>query len=453
MKNFNDFSKICIYFLTLLFLLNLSSVYAQWQKIYIDTLAVGAVIPIAADIENDGDIDIILNQITDFNTFAGKIVWYQSPNWIKRNIQDNFGMAKASDLNNDGQSDIITTNISTGEVVWYEYPSWDKHIISTYLRLSLSLEVIDLDKDDDTDIIVIGAKDNKVKIVWYEAPDWAVHTISEDFYSPCFGLKCVDVDLDNDIDIIAPTGDGIFWFEAPAWNSHDIDTLKIGRNIIDIGDIDNDGDIDVLVGESESGRVIYYENPTWSQNVVDWIGGPWGVVLADLDKDNDLDIVVGGQDDDIVCWYESPSWTKYIIDDTLDEASGLCVIDINGDSLTDIVACCLFGSQLVLYKAIETKVNSKDLTPKKPKNLILQQNFPNPFNFSTTIRFQLPRSEYITLKVFDILGNEIETLISGYKSAGDYEISYNENNLASGIYFYILHFGSIIEIKKMILLQ
>lgn len=87
----------------------------------------------------------------------------------------------------------------------------------------------------------------------------------------------------------------------------------------------------------------------------------------------------------------------------------------------------------------------------------LKQNFPNPFNPSTSIKYSLNSSQFVTLKVFNVLGSEIATLVNEEKPAGNYEIDFNPAatnlKLTSGIYFYKLTAGSFIETKKMILLK
>ena len=88
-----------------------------------------------------------------------------------------------------------------------------------------------------------------------------------------------------------------------------------------------------------------------------------------------------------------------------------------------------------------------------PKEFCLYQNYPNPFNPSTKISWQSPVSGHQTLKVFDILGNEIATLVDEYKSAGNYEIRFDASGLSSGLYFYRLQAGSFIQTEKMILLK
>jgi len=83
----------------------------------------------------------------------------------------------------------------------------------------------------------------------------------------------------------------------------------------------------------------------------------------------------------------------------------------------------------------------------------LYQNFPNPFNPTTSILYNLKEESFVTLKVYDVLGKEIETLVNENKAAGQHEIFFNAKNIASGIYFYGLTAGRIHEMKKMILVK
>ena len=87
------------------------------------------------------------------------------------------------------------------------------------------------------------------------------------------------------------------------------------------------------------------------------------------------------------------------------------------------------------------------------KEFLLLQNYPNPFNPSTVICYQLPTSSDITLKVFDVLGNEVASIINEYKSAGRYEVEFNASALPSGVYFYRLIAGDFFSTKKMLLLK
>jgi hypothetical protein len=86
-------------------------------------------------------------------------------------------------------------------------------------------------------------------------------------------------------------------------------------------------------------------------------------------------------------------------------------------------------------------------------NFVLEQNYPNPFNPSTKIRFQVPNSSFVNLKVYDVLGNEVATLVNEEKTTGSYEVNFNAKGLSSGIYFYQLKVGNLISTKKMVLMK
>jgi hypothetical protein len=88
-----------------------------------------------------------------------------------------------------------------------------------------------------------------------------------------------------------------------------------------------------------------------------------------------------------------------------------------------------------------------------PVNFSLHQNYPNPFNPGTVISYQLPVNSDVLLKIFDVLGSEIATLVDEYKPAGKYEVEFDASRLASGIYFYKLQAGDYTSVKKMILIK
>jgi len=87
----------------------------------------------------------------------------------------------------------------------------------------------------------------------------------------------------------------------------------------------------------------------------------------------------------------------------------------------------------------------------QPYSFKLNQNYPNPFNPTTTISYSIPKSTFVSLKVYDILGNEVATLVNGEKSAGYYQLKFNGSKLASGVYFYRLTAGNKTDVKKLLL--
>jgi len=111
-----------------------------------------------------------------------------------------------------------------------------------------------------------------------------------------------------------------------------------------------------------------------------------------------------------------------------------------------------FDGSFTYSKTIEVDVNTM------PDDFVLSQNYPNPFNPSTTIKYSVPKiinnqSSIINLKVYDVLGNEVATLVNEEKSPGNYEVEWNASGFASGVYFYRLKAGDFNSVKKLVLMK
>jgi hypothetical protein len=111
------------------------------------------------------------------------------------------------------------------------------------------------------------------------------------------------------------------------------------------------------------------------------------------------------------------------------------------------------GNYGIMTEGIPIPNSIQDGDISMPLEFILCQNYPNPFNPTTKIKYQIPELSFVSLKVYDVLGNEVTTLVNEEKAIGTYEISWHAENLPSGVYFYQLKAGTFIETKKMILLR
>lgn len=116
------------------------------------------------------------------------------------------------------------------------------------------------------------------------------------------------------------------------------------------------------------------------------------------------------------------------------------------------------GNQLFLFdtksmKLIDSSLSVVAEVSVARRALELSQNFPNPFNPTTIINYQLPVNSFVTLKIYDILGREVAVLINGLRNAGYYSVIFNGTNLSSGVYFYRLQAGAYSETKKLLLLK
>ena len=111
--------------------------------------------------------------------------------------------------------------------------------------------------------------------------------------------------------------------------------------------------------------------------------------------------------------------------------------------------CWLFTTQLIDGNILGLTIYNSEI----PKEFHLYQNFPNPFNPITKIRFDIPSVRNVKLKVFDILGKEIESLTERLLSPGRYEYTFNAKNFTTGVYFYRIEAGDFVKVKKMVILK
>ncbi len=111
----------------------------------------------------------------------------------------------------------------------------------------------------------------------------------------------------------------------------------------------------------------------------------------------------------------------------------------------------IYQSETINYSDLTVTSLSDD--DELPTEFVLEQNYPNPFNPSTKISFTIPSSGFTSLKIYNVLGNEVTTLLNGALQAGKHNINFNATNLSSGTYFYKLSSGNFVETKKMMFLK
>jgi hypothetical protein len=217
----------------------------------------------------------------------------------------------AADMDNDGDMDIVSASEEDDAIAWYENdgaadPSWTAADIATSADAATSVFVADMDNDGDLDIVSASYNDNT--IAWYENngaadPSFTARTIT----TSADGAKSVfaaDVDGDGDIDVLSASmeDDKVVWYENdgaadPAFTASTITSSADRASSVYATDIDNDGDIDVLSASSFDDKIAWYENngaadPSFTAHTITTSAdGAASVFAADLDSDGDIDVL------------------------------------------------------------------------------------------------------------------------------------------------------------------
>lgn len=281
------------------------------------------------------------------------------------------------------------------------------------------------------------------------------------------------------------------------------------------GDYDNDGDLDLAVANyliDNSGINYIYSNNgdgtfdrLASEQVATDSEGSVGVAWGDYDRDGDLDLLFanGYNDDENNALYKnngnSNNWINLKLIGTQSNKSAIgakikAKAYIGGQlisqyrEISGLTGYCSQNSKNVhfglgdallidsltiewpsgIYQVFENVEANNFVTIKEgnilefndelkkinyPQDFILSQNFPNPFNPTTIIRYSITSKSKVTLKIFNPLGEVISVLVDEIKEAGDYEAIWNAEEFSTGVYFYRIQFDEVIEIKKMLLLK
>ncbi len=344
----------------------------------ISTSADGAKDVKIADLDGDGDLDIISASRED-----DKIAWYENdgaanPTFTGATIATSADGARdvhVADLDNDGDLDIVSASAFDNKIAWYENdgaadPSWTAADIDTNANGASDVHVADLDGDGDLDIISASNSDDT--IAWYENdgaanPSWTAANIDTNA-NGAWHVHVGDMDGDGDLDIVSASrlDDRISWYENdgaanPSWTKANIATNVDSARSVHLGDMDGDGDLDIVSASRDDDTIAWYENdgaadPSWTAaNIVTNANGAVDVHLSDMDGDGDLDIIAACNDGNTIAWYENdgaadPSWTAANIDTNASSARDVDVADIDGDGDLDIVAATFTNDTIAWYE-------------------------------------------------------------------------------------------------------
>ncbi len=317
---------------------------------------------VAADVDGDGDIDAVVASYYD-NTVA----WYENDG--AGNFQSHTIAVAASgpttstgpytvnvaDLDGDGDIDVLASELISKTILWYEnvgHESFSRHVIDPASN-SHALAAADLDGDSDLDVIGASSADGTVS--WYENDGHGSFTkrVVASSYANAYSVSSADVDGDGDQDVISGTlGNTVAWHENDGhgnFTSHVVTTSL--NNVIGVSgvDIDGDGDRDLLVACGSlvaNKKIMWYENDG-AQNFIEHVISndrlsATSVSAADIDNDGDLDVVYSTQTlNSGFGWYENDgaeNFSLHVVSSIWSGANSAVAADIDGDGDSDILA-------------------------------------------------------------------------------------------------------------------
>ncbi|MDP2365419.1 MAG: T9SS type A sorting domain-containing protein, partial [Ignavibacteria bacterium] len=283
-----------------------------------------------------------------------------------------------------------------------------------------------------------------------------------------------DFDGDNLVEFFTGTGNGnVLGIKNIANDRYEIfllDSLCTPNLYVSryAGDLDNDGNKDIImIGTTWGYSQIYWLNYSEKHLKVRRkivlsgtdIFSNVHLSLSDVDNDHNEELILNlGFSLLILKWSEANRefkvlyYMQAIPSETIDCVE---VYDIENDSTPDLFISVSRVQQpsFITYYYKNKFLPSSVFEPRNTNNFFLGQNHPNPVNPSTKITYSIAKIGIVTLKIYDILGREVSTLVNEEKPAGKYIVSFNASHLASGVYFYRLQAGDFVQTKKMILLQ
>ena len=478
--------------------------------------------PNFCDIDADGDYDLFSYfrgyWAADTVAFYRNIGNSKTPQWILE--PNNFSslngyedcIPEFADIDNDKDYDLfVNTYHYNSTISFFENhgnPSNPQLAFSTNQFFSMPIRgtyptFVDIDNDRDYDLFVGGDGWN-IGLCFYrndgdaKNPLWTLITGEYDSIGATPDSKdpqFVDIDGDSDFDLFIAGSYYIKYYRNDGNAFHPIWTLITDdflngsclECIPAFVDIDDDGDYDLFIGDF-GGWIYFYENRGDAQNYnFIWdssfnlgdFGNFANPAFVDLDNDRDYDLVVNAVSREPWMQYDighvycfrndgtqqqpfflfDPDQTNYFHNMVRGFQDNPTFVDIDGDGDSDLFKN--FNNGLIFYRnmLISSATDDKVMPMDFYKGFSLAQNFPNPFNANTLIRYSIAESEHrIQLRIYNLLGEEVVTLVDQVQVSGEYSLIWNGNDkfgkeASTGVYYYELKAGAFKQAKKLIIMR
>jgi hypothetical protein len=377
----------------------------------------------SGDYDNDGDLDMFLGTQSNPNSMLTSILYKNNGNGTFTDVTQVSGItinyftwgAEWGDFNNDGHLDLFLADYTGLNQLFKNNGN------GTFTEVSMAMGVND----------------------------------------PGQSYSCAWLDYDNDGDLDVYVARGQTYADKMYRNDGTVFTdvaSTIGltdvqhSSCVSAGDFNNDGWVDLYVNNNGSANRLFKNNGGNSNKWVQFklqgvtsnrsaIGSRVTVKTGSLTQIREVEGGSGGKGQNSLT-LEFGLGTATVIDSVI-------VRWTNG-----LVQGFANVAPNTIYTITEGQpLNVKNISSEIPDRFVLEQNYPNPFNPVTSIKFKVESKRLVELKVFDINGREIATLVNGNLQSGAYQVTFDAGNIPSGIYFYKLTAGNFSDVKKMILIK
>jgi hypothetical protein len=343
----------------------------------------------AEDLDGDGDSDVVAASF-----YGDHIAWYENtdgagsfgPRNVISTVADGAEAVYTADIDGDGDPDVLSASTYCDGYYYYYYYECDhkiawyentdgagsfgpQQLISTAVSYAHSVYATDLDGDGDTDVLSASYGDNK--IAWYENVDGAGTFGPQQVISTAANgantVYAADLDNDGDPDVLSASwwDDKVAWYEntdgAGSFGPQQVVTTTAnGASSVHAADLDGDGDIDLMSASRYNNTIEWYENTDGAGSfgpqrmITNATYRPEDVYAKDLDGDGDPDVLSASAYDDRIAWYENVDGAgsfgpQQVISTSANNARSLYAADLDGDSDADVLSASWSDGKIAWY--------------------------------------------------------------------------------------------------------